>query len=339
MKFFNIDLHVSVIKDIKTIFNNLGHEVDSLSLSSHDWVFGNKEKPEIITQSNWKDLNEELIDKFYNHYKYRLEKYDGFIVTHTPFFLKLYEKFNKPIIVVASTRYEYPYTNNQQSWIDLNNSINRNKNIILLSNNMFDKKYCELFLGRNVQLIESLCSYTNAKYKPIKKQSVLYSKIPISIDNCINKNNLQMVSWDELYSYSSIVHIPYNVSTMSIFEQYYANVPLIIPSLQFSCSLIKQNISIFSEVSYRKVLNLPPKSVLGFDNDPNIYNNADVLCEWIKLSDFYRFKNIITFDSFEELKEKITLNHQSVSFKMQIENYERENVIYNDWKNLLDEIK
>ena len=33
MKFFNIDLHVSVIADIRRIFNDLGHDVDDWTLS------------------------------------------------------------------------------------------------------------------------------------------------------------------------------------------------------------------------------------------------------------------------------------------------------------------
>ena len=40
MKFFNIDLHISVIADIKKIFTDLGHEVDDWSLSGHAWAFG-----------------------------------------------------------------------------------------------------------------------------------------------------------------------------------------------------------------------------------------------------------------------------------------------------------
>ena len=28
MKFFNLDLHISVIADIENIFNELGHEID-----------------------------------------------------------------------------------------------------------------------------------------------------------------------------------------------------------------------------------------------------------------------------------------------------------------------
>jgi len=61
MKFFNIDLHISVIADLRRIFNDLGHEVDDWTLSEH--------RPTILDSSKIKrelgfttsvDLNEGL---------------------------------------------------------------------------------------------------------------------------------------------------------------------------------------------------------------------------------------------------------------------------------------
>ena len=105
MKFFNIDLHISVIEDIKTIFNDLGHQVDSKCISSHTWVLGRSvDKVDIIGQNNWANICPKMCDDFYERYKDELSEYDGFIVTHTPSFSLLYERFNKPIITVASTR-------------------------------------------------------------------------------------------------------------------------------------------------------------------------------------------------------------------------------------------
>lgn len=55
MNFFNIDCHVSVIADLKKIFENLGHEVTSWSISGHNWVFGNyPKKIEIINEHSWR---------------------------------------------------------------------------------------------------------------------------------------------------------------------------------------------------------------------------------------------------------------------------------------------
>ena len=51
MKLFNLDLHISVIEDIKNILTNLGQELISKSISSHNWVFNREpSKMDIITE-------------------------------------------------------------------------------------------------------------------------------------------------------------------------------------------------------------------------------------------------------------------------------------------------
>jgi len=342
LRFFNIDLHVSVIKDLQTIFSDLGHQIDSLSLSSHDWVFGNEKsvKPEIITSENWKTIDRQLADKFYEHYKDKLDEYDGFVVTHTPVFARLYERFDKPIIVVCSTRYEFPYTDDLEKWTDLNLYLSSNKNVILVANNKVDQRYTKLLVNKEVILIESLCSYTNAKYNPTNKESIIYSKARTpSIAGLVHKTDIPRISWKELYSYNSIVHMPYNVSTMSIFEQYYANVPLLVPSLEMTKKLLSSKMPLFSEVSYRQVLGIPSKSIFDMQEDLNNYDMIETMMEWIKLSDFYIFPHIIYFESFDDLRNKIRQDYSITSFEMQYYNYERKDKIYMLWNKILGSLK
>ena len=124
MKFFNLDLHISVIADIKNIFLDLGHEVDNWTLSGHSWVFGKeRDTVEHVNEKTWRNITPDMCDKFYNTYKHQLDQYDGFIVTHTPCFSMLYEKFDKPIITVASTRYEDPFSNKMVEWIKFNSCL------------------------------------------------------------------------------------------------------------------------------------------------------------------------------------------------------------------------
>mgnify|MGYP003351664753 CR=1 FL=1 len=54
-----------------------------------------------------------------------LEQFDGFIVTHSPVFCLLFEKFCKPIILINSCRYEQPFswTNDIESWDWLNTKL------------------------------------------------------------------------------------------------------------------------------------------------------------------------------------------------------------------------
>lgn len=331
MKFFNIDLHISVIEDIKTIFNDLGHQVDSKCLSYHAWVLGRStDKVDIISQSNWTNICPKMCDDFYERYKDELSEYDGFIVTHTPCFALLYEKFNKPIITIASTRYEAPFTHNWQHWEKFNNFlVNKiDEEIILpISNNLFDKSYCEHFTKREWQYIPSLCEYTNLKYTGTKEEFVSYSKsLNLPNKNLISKENIKDKSWKNLYSHKGIVHVPYNISTMSIFEQKTAGVPLLFPSIDYLLE-IPNNLS---ELFYG-----------GMSKDPH-----GTTCEiWrdkqkVKLADFYQWKEVLYFDNVEHLSQLMNI----VDFEKMSERSLRENQIikkevYKKWSDTLSKLK
>lgn len=340
MKFFNIDLHISVIADIKNIFENLGHQVDSLSLSGHSWVFNQQNNTtKVINQSNWQHINEKMCDDFYNEYKNVLDKYDGFICTYPPAFSLLYEKFNKPIIVVAATRYEFPFTFDKNKWQNLNNFLNNNKNIIKISNNKFDKFYCELFTESEWKLIPSLCEYTKVKYKKTEEKSLLFSK-KLLINNLVNKDSLGKYSWQDVYSFKSIVHIPYNYSTMSIFEQYTANVPLLFPTKQFITQLFLKNLAM-TEISFLQVLNKHPDSPLEAFADPNVYNSISTFSDNLHLADFYDLDSmpyITYFDNENDLNHILkNLNFADISDKMKFKNVERKEQIYKLWGDILNE--
>lgn len=293
MTFFNLDCHVSVISDIKNIFAKLGHAVDNWSLSGHRWIFNFGNCPSsVINENNWKFINEEMVELFYKIHQKELDKYDAFICCYPPIFLKLFEKFNKPIIVVAATRYDYPVIDDFQRLNWLEDSLNNNKNLILIANNEFDKKYCEKFLKKEWLHIPSLCDYTNAKHNKIKNQSVIFSKFAIDSE-CIHQSELGQYSWEDLYSYEQIIHFPYNVSTMSIFEQYNAGMPLLFPSLDFALELIKNNIPLFSEIVF-------PNN--NSDRQANIFLTK----EWLSNSDFYNGTiECSYFNSFDEKLEII----------------------------------
>lgn len=318
MKFFNIDCHSSVIADIKNIFENLGHSVENLSLSSYKRLFNFEPlNCDIINERNWIEIDEAKVDLFYNKYKKTLDKYDAFIVAYPTCFLKLYEKFNKPIIVVCATRYDYPFTDIPEKLEWLNYSINNNKNLILTCNNEFDKSYCEKFTKKTWEHIPSLCSYTKAKYSNQKNKTIIFNKFDFNLDDdLIHHTNLTPYLWSDLYSYRNIMHLPYNVSTMSIFEQYEAGVPLIFPSLKFALELIEKGYFLFSEIVFDN--NNP-------ENQKKIYLNES----WIKQSDFYnKTIKVHYFDSFEECRK---LRNE----KLPNINISNKDLIYNKWSKIL----
>ena len=354
MKFFNLDLHISVIADIKRIFADLGHSVDNWSISGHAHLMGrHTDQVEIVNQHTWRRLNSEMIEGFYQRYESELRHYDGFIVTHTPCFALLYEKFNKPIITVASTRYEEPFSNDMIKWTKFNHYLQQQvdkKIVVPVANNKYDKKYTQLFTQRNWQHVPSLCEYTGAQYTG-KIDQFLYSskfKPAVSIGNLIQKELAfpQGYDWQQLADYKGIVHIPYNVSTMSIFEQYTANIPLFFPSWEFLYKLHEQSGAkgVLSETSWNQVHRLSSNSVLfpGMRDPNNFKKTADVM-EWARLSDFYDNDNmpyVQYFNSFDHLEELLnTADLKKISEDMKAYNKKRKDRVYEAWNEILSRIK
>ena len=50
-------------------------------------------------------------------------------------------------------------------------------------------------------------------------------------------------SWDEIYQRQGMIHFPYEMSSMSIFEQYSAGVPLLFPTKRLLSELIESRMT------------------------------------------------------------------------------------------------
>jgi len=317
--FFNIDCHISVIRDIQNIFKNLGFDVHHWSLSGHRWVFNLPKCPSpIINENNWASIDEEMVERFYKYHRSELDKYDAFICCYPPCFLKLFERFNKPIIVVAATRYDYPFLNNTKKLKWLEDSLNNNNNLILITNNEFDKYYCEKFLEKKWENIPSLCDYTETNYSPSVNKRLLFSKF-INLNNTtiIHQSKLDKYSWSDLCKYQCIVHFPYNVSTMSIFEQYQAGIPLLFPSLEYSLKMIQNNIPLFSEITFPN--SIPERQSHNFMNEL-----------WLSKSDFYN--GTIKCQYFDQ---KTDLENIKID---KIKKQSNKDIVYDRWENLIKKL-
>jgi hypothetical protein len=320
MKFFNIDLHISVIEDIKTIFNSLGHSVDSWNLSGHNWVFNRSPASvDIVNQQTWKYIDQNMCDSFYERYKHDLSEYDGFIACYPPVFALLYEKFNKPIYIVVATRYEHPFSNDENKWSWLDGKLKSmidNGQVIPIANNKYDKTYCEYFLDREFKHIPNICSYTESKYNP-QFDPIVSGRI--KINGLKHISGLGRFNWNDLYGHRAIVHIPYNVSIMSIFEQYTADVPLLFPSPEL-CMSIKGSMS---ELFFRPNCRV------------NSYSTEDIL-----LSDFYDQEWMPFIKQFSSIEELVHLTEDTkvlneISDNMKKFNEERQSRIHKLWRQIL----
>lgn len=354
MKFFNVDCHVSVIADLKDIFQNLGHEVISWSLSGHTWVFN--ESPtqvEIIGNDRWRTLDQEKCDKFYERYKDELSQYDGFIVTYPTPFALLFEKFNKPIIVQIPIRYEYPFTPSASKWQWLNEYLTegvKTGKIILVANNKYDQYYANGWLDVEVKYIPSLCEYTKAQYDPKHSQWLLHSRLEFDIAGTNIKNKKHALgtgySWKDFYQYGGVVDFPYCNSTMSVFEQYTAGFPMLFPSKELMKELYFEYYdlgfnSILHEMSFNRMCSLPNMSAFkpkNIDVDPNDYRSEKTLDKFLSLCDYYDSEWMPAIKHFNDFDEMVEMTKQPGTFDNDNRPFRRE-YIYKQWNEILGDLK
>lgn len=358
MKFFLIDLHISTAADVKRIFTDLGHEVTDLCLSGHHWVM-NRKQDYVAELSNDKwtrlvwDWN---FDSFYKAHKDSLKGYDAFIVNYPPIFAMLYEKFDKPIIVNMPIRYDYGVhgcpkrLGKWNSWLTENV---KNGRVKLVANNKYDVEYCRILSGLAPKHIPALCEYFPKRDDRKRKNFVLYE-----LGNSFEKHGLPIADrshglpngwkWRDIHQYEAVVHLPYQVSTMSIFEHYTANIPMLFPSKKFLADMYfvgKWNV--LSQVSnYRMSNKKLTKTVIPINGslDPNNWKSREVVENlWLKNADFYDeewMRHLIYFNSIDELKFYCNAtNYDHYSELMKKSNKFRKINIYALWKEILDEVK
>jgi hypothetical protein len=354
MKFFNVDLHISIIADMTKIFNELGHEVTDWSLSDHTWVFNKKRASiPILDNGQWRNMSpHQFSDLFYENYKDKLKEYDAFIVTYPPPFALLYKHFNKPIIINNPIRYEWPFSFRKDDWNYFNDFLRDgvdNNQIYLIANNLYDKKYMEDYIDREVTYIPSICDYYEEYYEPKNDSFIYYSKGKInglSHGKIKHKDEIfKSHRHKDLTHFKGIIHFPYQISYMSIFEQYTANIPLLVPDINFLLDLYKSGQSgILKELSWPSTYNRESKSVIQYKGiyDPNDYKNFDSVYHWIQYSDFYNeewMPYIVKFSNLDNLKNLVEeIDTNDISDKMSKFNIIRKEKIYKLWQNFLNKI-
>ena len=352
MKLFNLDLHISVIADVKDVIERLygsNISITDWSLSGHTWVFGKKQdQVDIVNSNTWIGLNETMVHEFLHRYYNELKEYDGFIITYGIVFARLFEVFQKPIIMVNCCRYDLPYcwTNNYEQRNNLNSCLQRlyaKKLLIPIVNNKADRDYLKLGTGIDSIYIPSLCLYTKCIYDFSYSQTkpfVSYNTHQIPLIEGVDQRP-EKFDWKwMLCEHRALIQLPYEISIMSIFEQYSSYIPLFFPSKTFYKQLIlehKADMATYSG-SYWKYGCYPPE-----------YEVIKSLDWWLDRCDFYPdqdendgffMKYIHYYESWDHLKELLKTFNRIVDQHQEIVEYinkRKENILLK-WKETLSGI-
>ena len=346
IKLFDLDLHPSVIEDVKSVLNTIYPDKFDLtvwSLAEYKHQYGRDQmKINHINANTWKNIDMKMIEDFQNEYDSELKQYDGFIVTHSPVFAMIYEKYNKPIIVVNSCRFNQPFCWNKDNnmltlFTDALKRMQNNKQLVIISNNKADQSYLKRTAEINSEYIPSLCMYTNAKYNPIKNNFVFfenqYTKNNINKFKLLNSSNLIVnrpkdYTFKDLFEYKGIIHLPYDISSMGLFEQYFAGVALFFPEKDFYKKCIQDNIAQFI-VRYDTWTDLR-----GDISIPS----SDEIDMWLKDADYYNFKYINYYTSFQDCIDKIkSFTDENKNKRLKhIENVKKESL--DKWRQIINNI-
>jgi len=288
LKGFNLDLHVAVIKDVMTNFKEIygsNVEITSWSISGHKEMFNlGPDHVDIINQETWFNIDEAMIEAFNSRYGWFLAQFDFFVVTHSPVFSMIYERYNKPIIIVNSCRYNLPYCWTKKSH-NFNAALTRmveKKILIIISNNINDAIYMKSRANIDSIVIPSLCRYIG-KHNPLLDSAIVFGNRKLFPNGDWLHEKPKNYSYSDVLSYKCIVHVPYEASTMSIFEHFWSGAPLFFPTKEFYKACILDNTMEFIHF-------------YGEELTEERFDNA------MKYADFYIFPYINYYNSYSECK-------------------------------------
>jgi len=336
MKVFNFDEHPSVINDVKHVLLQLyGDRIELTRWCVHQKLPNN----DVILGENWHHLDRRMITEFQEKNEDFLRTFDAFIVTHTPSFTLLFEKYGKPIILVNSWRYEIPFgwiAHNM--WPVLNRALQRMQQkgqLIAVSNNRADRLYLLVGTGVDSVHIPSLCSYSQAVHNPQRPELVVYRNngglFPPSPKLV---GHMSWLPYEQLFAFKAIVHVPYEISTMSIFEQITAGVPLFFPTKRFYKECVESGLM---ENKSRRATVPPPKSLFAF------FDSLDV---WLNNADYYTqhqpfaHKFVYYYDSFSDMVAQAEVFDETPEVVKARSEWlaARKETILSEWRRLLDPV-
>lgn len=257
---------------------------------------------------------------------------------------------------------------------------------VILANSVYDQHYVHYFTGVMPQYMPSLCAYPVARYSwvPSAYTSVPGGATPRSHTILIqgwrpHPSRIAQLSLAEFlapvmsalqsrgssygfvhirdyypgrYEYTdmcahpALFHIPYQVSVMSLFEQYRMGVPIIAPGPKMLTDW-HMRYGMVSERTWDMVLQgiVPKGSIIGKHPDadeafdPNDDTNPAAVEYWLRFADFYTFPHIITFESWDELAEKLTtIDLNEVSRLMLKESVDLEARLVAQWRDVFSQV-
>jgi hypothetical protein len=341
---FNVDLHTSIIADLACGLKDFDVKLVSWNLSNNNRNFRKFFKVQDpaagLGAKKWLDLGFEDLNLFKRRYKRYLATFDGFIVCFPPPFMELFLEQRKPILIVIGTRYESPYTDREEEWERFNGLLKKGYSsgkIMVAANNQGDVKYFKYFTQIEPEYVPSLCEYTRQPWSKKTDYRIIISRGGMQLRNLIQVESGHQwfsprekfgsnYSWADLHQVSEVLLLPYNISTMTLFELATAGVPVSVPSKKLLKNLRSLDPEILSELSFFQIRQLPTSSLK--DDNPNKTDKESIIDWWLDCADFYDTElmpNVRVISDLAQLGEPhpLTLERIRSDFELKLNNRNR----------------
>jgi hypothetical protein len=262
-----------------------------------------------------------------------MKSVDAFVCFNPTSMCELFMPFNKTILVIASTRYELGRFGRER-WTHWNENLRAIASAYPANvdggNNMYDVEYIKYFTGHQPQLLPSNCGYISEVYRPsrpaftlapvhntdfgiqfMKQYTTACRASNCSIELLPLRSKYSQYEYSDLAAHQGIVYVPYQVSVMSMFEQYRMNIPLFFPSddllTAWQHDHMVMNERTWDGVRGQRVSRSTIDAHPTQKNIPDPNNDQIKLAihYWIQFADFYRMPHITYFKSVDDLAIKL----------------------------------
>ncbi len=373
LRFFGMDHHHAVLWDVKKLLRPLGVQVDFVWLCDGRDLVNEAIPSEIPGFQSSLDIYRAPAEKPFEQATkdYIQEKhYDGILTSHSLVTCYRLQEIGLPMIHVNSTRFGNDWITNPKKHEILVKKLEellRQHRLHLVHNNFADRQYFHQFFpwispSQEVvipSLCESLLRVRQTMPTPKKifvwdtRLTLLRDTSPFmkefftrckqAFGNAIESQAILLANKGEhlpegyLDDYAAVVHIPYNISTMSLFEQVRANIPVWVPSKR----LLKQLWANPKEPNVLSWCSFSPGTEKNASTMDDI-RNPDIIQRYLDLADFYNPETLplaLTFDSIEEFLEKaMTTDYQAMMDKAEETQQNRREDILFAWEQVLQHL-
>lgn len=305
LSLFNFDLHISMTADLAMGFQGKANYISWNASYANKIMrpdFPNPDPVSVVNQWTWMKLDASRVRRFQRRYRSLLPRFDGFVVSYPIAFSLLFESSGAPILAVIGTRYDWPMSRDSSLWEAFDTSIremHKSGQLHIAANNQADADYFKCMVGIEIAVVPSYCDYVfedssaESLLNPIKFPPIFLGGDRLSRSLTIDLESIGVqpsrtifpngYRWGDLAQTEYVFLVPYNVSTMTLFELATLGTRVVIPDDDWLVEMFLDNVNgSLSELMFEGAQWRVP----GYGKIPSPDSREEFARWWLERSDF-----------------------------------------------------